>query len=181
MNPGRLEVICGPMFAGKTTLLQERVRQARDTGARAIVLKPCSDTRYATDAVVTHTGERLDAVAIASADELLAFAATHDLIAIDELHFFGSDAVAPLEALRRAGRRIIVAGCDLDHFGDLFAPFDTLIPLADELTRLTGVCASCGAPSTHSERIVPRTERIIIGGVGDFLPRCAACFTPCPR
>ncbi len=104
-----------------------------------------------------------------------------DLLAIDEIHFFAADAVAPIAALRAQGVAVVVAGCDLDHFGDVFAPFDALLPLATEVVRLTGECARCGAPSTHSERLVAATERIIVGGAAEFAATCAACFRPSRR
>jgi thymidine kinase len=178
---GRLEVICGPMFAGKTTELQRRVNAARAAAKRVLVLKPSRDTRYADDAIVTHTGMRLDARAISCAADMLAFAADVDIIAIDEIHFFADQAIEPIALLRERGTSVIVAGCDIDHFGDLFTPFDTLIPRASEVLRLTGVCHRCGAPSTHSQRLVATTERIIVGGAKEFIATCAACFTPSRR
>jgi thymidine kinase len=104
-----------------------------------------------------------------------------DLVAIDEIHFFSSEAVAPIDALRALGVRVVVAGCDLDHFGEVFAPFDALLPRACLVTRLTGTCARCGDASTHSERTVAATERIIVGGAAEFVATCASCFRPSRR
>jgi thymidine kinase len=104
-----------------------------------------------------------------------------DLVAIDEIHFFSSEAVAPIDALRALGVRVVVAGCDLDHFGEIFAPFDALLPRACLVTRLTGTCARCGDASTHSERTVAATERIIVGGAAEFVATCASCFRPSRR
>jgi thymidine kinase len=104
-----------------------------------------------------------------------------DLVAIDEIHFFSSEAVAPIDALRALGVRVVVAGCDLDHFGEVFAPFDALLPRACLVTRLTGTCARCGGASTHSERTVAATERIIVGGAAEFVATCASCFRPSRR
>ena len=112
---------------------------------------------------------------------MLAFAADVDIIAIDEIHFFADQAIEPIALLRERGTSVIVVGCDIDHFGDLFTPFDTLIPRASEVVRLTGVCHRCGAPSTHSQRLVATTERIIVGGAKEFIATCAACFTPSRR
>jgi thymidine kinase len=104
-----------------------------------------------------------------------------NLVAIDEIHFFSSEAVAPIDALRALGVRVVVAGCDLDHFGEVFAPFDALLPRACLVTRLTGTCARCGGASTHSERTVAATERIIVGGAAEFVATCASCFRPSRR
>jgi thymidine kinase len=104
-----------------------------------------------------------------------------NLVAIDEIHFFSSEAVAPIDAMRALGVRVVVAGCDLDHFGEVFAPFDALLPRASLVTRLAGTCARCGGASTHSERTVAATERIIVGGAAEFVATCASCFRPSPR
>ena len=160
-------------------MLFRSVEAARAAGDRVLVAKPARDHRYALDAIVTHVGGRVPAVAVAALDELLAHPA--DFVAIDEIHFFASEAVAPIDALLARGTRVAVAGCDIDHFGDVFTPFDALLPRADEVARIAGTCARCGAPSTHSERIVPITDRVIVGGIGDFVATCARCFRPCVR
>ncbi|MFZ4751116.1 MAG: thymidine kinase [Phycisphaerales bacterium] len=182
--PAPLIVICGPMFAGKTTELQRRIALAHAAGRRVLVVKPARDTRYAEDAIVTHTGARVAARAVATLDEIAdtsSSSAAADLIAIDEIHFFASDAVAPIAALRARGVAVAVAGCDIDHFGDLFAPFDALLPIATEVVRIHGTCHRCSAPSTHSERLVATTERIIVGGAKEFIATCATCFRPSRR
>jgi thymidine kinase len=186
-----LIVICGPMFAGKTTELQRRIALAQAAGERVLVVKPARDTRYGESEIVTHTGVRVPARPVATlhqivdeiVDEIVGEIADArvDFIAIDEIHFFASDAVAPIEALLARGTRVAVAGCDIDHFGDVFAPFDALIPRASEVARIYGVCHRCGAPSTHSERLVATTERIIVGGVKEFIATCASCFRPSRR
>ncbi len=178
-----LLVICGPMFAGKTTELQRRIALAQAAGERVLVVKPARDTRYGESEIVTHTGVRVPARPVATLHEIVdeIVGEIVDFIAIDEIHFFASDAVAPIEALLARGTRVAVAGCDIDHFGDVFAPFDALIPRASEVARIYGVCHRCGAPSTHSERLVATTERIIVGGVKEFIATCPSCFRPSRR
>ncbi len=178
-TPIRLEVICGPMFAGKTTELMSRIAQAQSAKMRVLTVKPTRDTRYGHSEIVTHTGLRFPAIAVDRIADVLEH--THDFVAIDEIHFFAAEAVAPIQALLARGTRVVVAGCDIDHFGDVFAPFDALIPMADSVIRIAGTCARCGAPSTHSERISAVTDRIIVGGIGDFHATCAACFRPSVR
>lgn len=186
-RPGPLAVICGPMFAGKTTELLRRIDAARAAGAGVVVAKPGRDTRYSADHLATHAGARLEARRVESLWEVVRHcedargATSTDLVAIDEIHFFASDAVAPIDALRARGVGVIVAGCDLDHFGETFAPFDALLPRATEVVRLAGTCARCGAPSTHSERLVATTERIVVGGHAEFVATCARCFRPSRR
>ena len=175
------------MFAGKTTELQRRIALAQAAGERVLVVKPARDTRYGESEIVTHTGVRVPARSVATLHEIVDEIVDEivgeivDFIAIDEIHFFASDAVAPIEALLARGTRVAVAGCDIDHFGDVFAPFDALIPRASEVARIYGVCHRCGAPSTHSERLVATTERIIVGGVKEFIATCPSCFRPSRR
>ncbi|MFN5497303.1 MAG: hypothetical protein ACK5C3_12105, partial [bacterium] len=152
---GRLVVIHGPMFAGKTTEILARVADARARGERVFVIKPTRDTRYASDEVVTHTGERIPARNACSAAEFAALvdadAAPPALVVIDEVHFFAADAVAPIDARLARGITVVVAGCDIDHFGDLFAPFDALLPRADE--RLAAGAPADGEPILSGETI----------------------------
>jgi thymidine kinase len=182
---GRLIVLHGPMFAGKTTALLARVAEARARGERVLVVKPERDTRYSAHELVTHAGARIPALNARVAADISAIidreALRPSLVAIDEVHFFASDAVAPIDALLARGITVVVAGCDIDHFGDVFAPFDALLPRADERLHLRGACGRCGAPSTHSERLVAATDRIIVGGSGEFIATCLACFRPSRR
>lgn len=175
-----LTVICGPMFAGKTTALLRHIHSARESGESVLVVKPERDTRYDPNALVTHTGERIRAHNAHTARDILplvdAAIDRPSLVAIDEIHFFASEAVGAIETLLSRGIAVVVAGCDIDHFGELFTPFDALLPRADSIERKYGTCARCGAPSTHSERRVAATERIIVGGAGEFIATCASCF-----
>ena len=182
-----LTVIAGPMFAGKTTELLRRIDAVRRSGERILVAKPARDTRYSEAHLVSHAGARAEAHPLAVVGDLVRLVETAPdgrrprLVAIDEIHFFAAEAVAPIERLRALGVAVVVAGCDLDHFGEVFAPFDELLPRATEVVRLAGACARCGAPSTHSERLVAATERIIVGGAAEFVATCAACFRPSRR
>jgi thymidine kinase len=173
------------MFAGKTTEVLARVARARAEGERVLVVKPERDTRYATDEVVTHAGQRIPARNARSGADIVAVVERESdapaLVVIDEVHFFASDAVAPIDTLLARGITVVVAGCDIDHFGDTFAPFDALLPRANERVHRTGICARCGGTSTHSERLVAATDRIIVGGAAEFIATCAKCFRPSVR
>jgi thymidine kinase len=136
------------MFAGKTTALLARIAAVRAAGRRALVVKPARDTRYDPGALATHDGRREPAVPVRALAEVRA--GPGDAVFVDEVHFFGSDAVPPIEALLAAGADVTVAGCDIDHFGGAFAPFDALLPRASVVTRIAGTCARCGAPPRAS-------------------------------
>ncbi len=177
----RLEAICGPMFAGKTTELIRRLVEARSSACDAVAIKPALDTRYAMHELVTHAGARLRARAVVDADEIAAAVGAATVIGVDEAHFFGAPLTAVCRALAASGRRVIVAGLEFDHFGETFEPFPSLLRCADEVTRLVTACARCGAPATHTQRLIASEARIAVGGAGDYEARCAACFRPSVR
>lgn len=175
---GRIEVICGCMFSGKTTELIRRLRSAERTGRRVVGVKPAGDTRSGASAFMTHHGETLPASSAASASEVCALAADAEVVGVDEAHFFGADLAAVVIELAAGGRRVLVAGVDRDHRGEPFEPFPSLLCEADETLRLTAACAKCGRPATHSQRMVLAEDRIVVGGAGMYEARCRRCFEP---
>lgn len=169
----RLEVICGPMFAGKSTALLNRLRAAH---VPFILFKPALDTRYAEAQVVTHAGDRLDAVAVGDPASIPGLARAFPVVGIDEAHFFGAALIPPVFELLGAGARVIVAGVERDHLGGPFEPFPRLLCEADAVDKLAARCARCDRPAVHSQRMVPGDARIIVGGAEAYEPRCRACF-----
>jgi thymidine kinase len=175
---GHLDVICGPMFAGKTTLLIQRIGALRGQGATVQVLRPSRDTRSMPGAIQTHGGAHESAIEVEAGSQIVAAAGEAGVVVIDEIHFFGESAVEPCRLLVASGRAVIVAGVDIDHFGKSFAPFPQLLAIANRVERLAGTCARCGAPSTHTQRLIPSPDRIVAGGEESYEARCAACFEP---
>ncbi len=179
-STGHIELICGPMFSGKTTALIERVAAARVAGRSAAVFKPALDTRYGAGHVVSHDQRRIDATSIRDAAELLTCDGGVQVVAIDELHFFEQPIVAACRTLAGRGHRLIVAGVELDHRGQPFESVAGVAAVADVLTRLVARCARCGAAARHSQRLIASSDRIVVGGVGEYEPRCDQCFEPSP-
>jgi thymidine kinase len=181
-DPGRLEVICGPMFAGKTSELIRRLGAAASQDLITIAIKPFTDTRYitrsGTTGLATHDGKRIDASAVHDASEIGGVVKAAAVIAIAEAHFFGQSLVDPVLALVRSGRRIIVAGVERNHRGEPFDPFPRLLCEADEVVKLSGPCAVCGRPAIHSQRMAPGEEHIVVGGPELYQARCRVCFSP---
>ena len=178
MPPGRLEVICGPMFAGKTTELMRRLLDAQRCGERIVAIKPSRDIRYSRTEISTHTGETFPATPVADAAGVLIAAGNAQVVAIDEMHFFGSAAAPACIELIGRGTRVILAGVERDHLGRPFEPFPALLCEADEVIKLSGRCAVCGGPSVHSQRMFASDAPIVIGGAESYQPRCRACFRP---
>ncbi len=185
---GKLEVITGPMFAGKTEELLRRVERARIAKKTVILFKPELDTRYAREQVVTHNGRAFPCFLLPSALDPQTFAArapkeweNAEVLAFDEAHFFGTAFPVLCEALVARGKRVIVAGLDLNFRGEPFGPMPALLALADEVQKLSAVCTVCGNPATRSQRLVdgrPVIEgpEVLIGGLETYEPRCRAHF-----
>ena len=178
---GRIEVICGCMFAGKTALLIERLSEARAAGRRVRAFKHSLDTRYDVTRLATHDGRTFEAIPAADADAILRSRGDAEVIGIDEAQFFGRGLVAACQALHEAGVRVVLAGIHNDAWGRPFPPFPQLEPLQASRDVLRAACRACGAPGEFSQRMAPVTDEFMVGGVGDYEPRCAACFEPLPE
>jgi len=177
---GAIEVICGCMFAGKTALLIKELVAAADAGLRVKAAKHALDDRYDATNLATHDQRRLPAKAVRSAEELLDLAADADVLGIDEAHFFGRGLTAVCEQLRAQGKRVLVVGLANDAWGRPFPPVPQLREIADGVRVLEVPCAKCGQPAHYSQRMVPVTDPMMVGGPGDYEPRCQACFEALP-
>ena len=179
MKPGSIEVIIGPMFSGKSEELIRRLCLSQDENLQTRAFKHAADTRYSEQHIVSHSGLRFPAVAVASLPAPL-FSISRDVhvLGIDEAHLFEDDLGKAVRAVANRGIRVIVAGLDLDYLGQPYAGMADLTGIADGLTRKTGICARCGAGSLFSQRIIASKERIVIGSEGIYEPRCRQCFIP---
>ncbi len=170
-------MVCGPMFAGKSTLLLDRCARLAAEGLTVQAFKPARDDRYDGSChIVTHDGRRLAATPVANALDILA--ADAPAVLVDEVHFFGDAIVEPCMRLVRSGRIVIVAGVDRDHRGRPFAPFPILLCEADRVDKLHSTCARCGGEACHSQRLVESDAPIVVGGPEAYEPRCRGCFRP---
>lgn len=180
MPSGFLTVICGCMFAGKTGRLIDRLLAARAGNVPVAAFKHRADTRYDATRLRTHNARSFAAEPLADANRIVSAAGNAQLIGIDEAHFFGPGLVEAVQTLRAAGRDVIVAGLAHDAWGQTFPHMAALRELADELETLTTACTICGAPAHLSQRVVPLCDDNLVGGPGEYEPRCAAHFTPLP-
>jgi thymidine kinase len=178
---GRLVVIAGCMFSGKTHQLIERLRAAQRAGRRVLAVKHRIDDRYDPDHLITHDNDRFDAVRATDAAELERLAANAEVIGIDEGHFFGRALAEMARRLVDEGKDVIVVGIDHDAWGRPFAPMPQLAAMADEVVHMTAACARCGAEARYSQRLVPVTDALMVGGAESYEPRCARCFEPLPE
>jgi len=176
---GWVEVVCGSMFSGKTEELIRRVKRAVYGKQRVQVFKPRIDTRYDTDQLVSHSLQKLRSKAIDGADELLAAVELDtQVVGIDEVQFFGPAIVSVCEQLANRGIRVICAGLDLDYRGEPFVPMPELLARAEFITKEQAICTVCGNPANRSQRLVDVPGRVVVGGLGEYEPRCRRCFVP---
>ena len=180
MAPGRLEIICGCMFAGKTARLIALLEAAGVRGHRAVAFKHRLDARYDPQHLATHDGRRFDSLTAADPAAIEARCATADVIGIDEAQFFGRGLVPVCEHLRARGQRVIVAGIDHDAWGRPFPPLPQLKEIADAVELMHAPCTVCGRPARFSQRVARLSDPDMVGGPGEYQPRCETCFQPLP-
>jgi thymidine kinase len=204
---GWLEVVCGPMFSGKSEELIRRLRRAEIAGQKVLIVKPRIDDRYDVSHVVSHAGARIRAVAVDSSAEILGLADGYETVGIDELHFFDPGLAGVVQTLVDRGVRVIGAGLAQDFRGLPFAPLPELLCIAEFVDKLQAVCHRCGGPATLTQRLIggapaPFSGKTIVVGAAEsprpsrdeaprlgrrlrrrrdkaaYEARCRACYEP---
>jgi thymidine kinase len=183
---GWLEVICGPMFSGKTEELIRRMRRVELERRRALVIKSNLDNRYSVNHLDSHDGSRMRAVAVGHATEVLPLADGYDVVGIDEAQFFDSEIVSVVSELIPLGTRVVAAGLDQDFRGLPFGCMPALLCAAEFVDKLQAVCERCGGPGTMTQRLVGSTpapmdaSTIVVGSRDMYEPRCRRCHEVAP-
>lgn len=180
--PGRIEIITGPMFSGKSEELIRRLKRARIARQRVACFKPDIDLRYHRTSIASHSSQTHDASTVATVEELRAALFPQldeiEVVGIDEVQFF-SEAVIPLALeLVHLGKRVVFAGLDTTFANEPFGPVPDLMAVADEVTKLSAVCMVCGAPAIHTQRLGQSQELVVVGAAGLYEARCRAHFRP---
>jgi thymidine kinase len=178
---GWLEVICGPMFSGKSEEMIRRLRRAEIAGQRVVSFKPQIDDRYDATDVVSHAGARMRAVPITSVADIAEHARGFDVVGIDEAQFLGEGIVATALGLADRGTRVVVAGLDQDFRRLPFGPMPELLSHAEFVDKLQAVCNRCGGPATTTQRLVDGLpapysgETVVVGAAEQYEARCRGC------
>jgi thymidine kinase len=182
MEVGRIEVITGPMFSGKSEELIRRLKRAQIARLRVACFKPDIDLRYQPDAIASHGAQTINARAVRDVERLREslFPAleTIDVVGVDEAQFFEDALVGLAMELVHAGKRVVLAGLDTTFAGEPFPPLPALMAIADEVTKLSAVCMLCGAPAIHTQRLGTNQQLLVVGAAGVYEARCRACFRP---
>lgn len=176
---GRLEVITGPMFCGKTDELIRRLRRATIARQNVVVFKPGFDLRYEKEKVKSHAGNEYDAIPIESASEIPQRLDNDvTVVAVDEAQFFREDIAQVCQDLVDRGLRVIVAGLDMDFRGEPFGHMPTLLAQAEEVDKLYAICMECGEKATRTQRLVDGEPAdyndpvVIVGAAEMYEARC---------
>ena len=172
----RVEVICGSMFSGKTEELIRRLRRAKIARQRVEIYKPAVDTRYSEADVVSHDSNIEPSTPVESSASLLLLADEAQVVGIDEAQFFDEGLVGVCRELANRGKRVIVAGLDMDFRGEPFGPMPALMAVAEEVTKVHAVCVRCGAPAYLSHRKVADGRRVLLGEQNEYEPLCRRCY-----
>src|SRR6202158_164349 len=158
-NLGWIEVICGPMFSGKSEELMRRLRRAMIARKRVQVFKPIIDDRYSGDEIVSHTDMRMKSEAMVGVSDISSRLDWRtQVVGIDEANFFGQDLVEVATQLANSGKQVIVAGLDTDYMGRPFPPMPDLLTLAESITKTLAICVRCGNPAKHTQRLAGPSE-----------------------
>lgn len=178
---GFLKVFTGPMFSSKSTALIEHLRRAKIANKTVILFKPSIDQRYSVDEVVSHNGEKLEAVVISTSDEIAHLGECFDVVGVDEVQFFDTSIINCLNNLANNGKEVIVAGLNADYMGNPFETTALAVHYADKLAKLTSVCKKCGEDAVwtqmmHNDIEITDGDRVQVGGLESYEPRCRGCF-----
>lgn len=183
---GWLEVICGCMFAGKTEELIRRINVLSYAKKKIVIFKPRIDNRYSEKQIVSHSGTSIDCIVVDKAVDILDYVSKDqeiDVVAIDEVQFLDKDIVEICDYLADQGKRVMVAGLDKDFRGEPFGVMPELLTRAEFVTKLTAVCAKCGAPATRTQRLINGEPAsfddpiVLVGATDHYEPRCRHCHS----
>lgn len=173
---GSLEVICGPMFSGKSEELIRRVTRALIARQKAQVFKPALDDRYEASAIASHSRTRLDAVAVqGSADIRRLLEPDTQVVAVDEAQFLDEGLIPLVESLADGGARVILAGLDQDFAGRPFGIMPALLARAEFVQKLHAICMVCGAAASRSQRLIRSGGQVLVGAAEAYEARCRHC------
>lgn len=175
-RPGRVEVVCGSMFSGKTEELIRRLKRAEFARQKVEIFKPAIDTRYSEIDVVSHDRHSITSTPVESSSSILLLSSDIEVVGIDEAQFFDMGLVSVCNELAGRGVRVIVAGLDMDFKGVPFGPIPALCAIADEVTKVHAICVKCGALAYVSHRLVDSDKRVMLGEQSEYEPLCRECY-----
>lgn len=176
LRTGWIELICGSMFSGKTEELIRRLTRARIARLTVRIFKPALDTRYHEENIVSHSALTIHSTPVQTAGQILKLAGDCDVVGLDEAQFFDKEIVEVCNTLANQGKRVIVAGLDMDFAGQPFGCMPQLMGISEYITKVHAICVVCGDMASYSYRLVPSQARVLLGETDSYEARCRRCF-----
>ncbi|MBN7814110.1 thymidine kinase [Algoriphagus pacificus] len=173
---GQIEVICGSMFSGKTEELIRRLNRAKIARQKVEIFKPSVDKRYSDTEVVSHNENAIRSTPVNFAGDILLLSGDCDVVGIDEAQFFDAEIVTVAQKLARQGKRVILAGLDMDFEGSPFEPMPKLMAVAEYVTKVHAICMKCGDLAAFSFRLSDSKQQVMLGEKDAYEARCRKCF-----
>ena len=177
-NCGWIEVICGPMFSGKTEELIRRLVRAQYAKQEVAIFKPKTDNRYSDDYIVSHNKRKIKSIIVDSSDNIYEYKEKADVFGIDEAQFFDDGLVNISNQLAKANKRVVIAGLDKDYTGKSFGPIHQLMIDAEYVSKVNAICITCGDPASFTQRISSEKDLVVVGETDKYEARCRNCFHP---
>jgi thymidine kinase len=173
---GWIEVICGPMFCGKTEELIRRLKRAQIAKMKTSIFKPLIDNRYSEEHIVSHNQTKMESFLVEDAVEILEKVDGAEVVGIDEAQFFDDNLIAVCQELSANNKRVLVAGLDNDYLARPFGPMPEIMCAAEYLDKLRAICVVCGEPASFTQRISTDAGQVVIGETDKYEARCRKCY-----
>ena len=173
---GRIEVICGSMFSGKTEELIRRIKKVELANEKYIIFRPKIDSRNPENKIISHAKNEISASIISSPKEILDLSVNYSVIGIDEAQFFDQSIVDVCNVLANKGHRLIIAGLDMDYEGNPFGPMPNLMACAEDVMKVHAVCVETGNPAGYSYRKDSSDDLVLIGEKKEYKPLSREAF-----
>jgi thymidine kinase len=173
---GWIEVICGSMFSGKTEELIRRLKRAEFAKQKTLIFKPTTDVRYSESKVVSHDSNEIISTPVKSSKEIIRLSKDIDVVALDEAQFFDDGIVDVCNELANGGKRVIVAGLDMDYEGNPFGPMPNLMAIAEFVTKVHAICTKTGNLANYSHRISKSKDLVLLGEREEYEPLSRLAF-----
>ena len=175
-NSGWIEVICGPMFSGKTEELIRRLVRAQIAKQKVAIFKPTTDNRFEGEYIVSHNQRKIKSIQVQQTNKILDYQDKADVFGIDETQFFDTSIVQICRSLANAGKRVVVAGLEKDYLAQSFGSMPDLMVDAEYITKVNAICIRCGDPANYSHRISGETTQVVVGETDKYEALCRRCY-----
>ena len=176
INSGWIEVICGPMFSGKTEELIRRLVRAQIAKQKVAIFKPKSDDRYEENYIVSHNQRKIKSMQVENTNIILDYCNKADVFGIDEAQFFDDSIINVCKNLANKGKRVVVAGLEKDYLAQSFGFMPDLLVDAEYITKVNAICMKCGDPANYSHRISSEKKQVVIGETDKYEALCRRCY-----